>query len=228
VKDSNDSGPVQLRMGRSEVKTLVWWQLSLIGVGCTIGTGYFLGSAIGIRLTGPSIVFSFLLAAVSTYIVFHLLAKMTAADPQKGSFCFYASQAFGRWAGFSCGWNYWVSNILIMRSQLTALSILSQFWFPRIPLWVFAGGYAVLAIIVVLAGTKKFDHVENFLAVIKVAAIVMFIILAIAGLIGLVDGKSYHLSIPDTYDGFFTGGLKGLWSSLIYAFYAFGGIEVIG
>jgi L-asparagine transporter-like permease len=40
---------------------LKWWQLSLIGVGCTIGTGYFLGSSIGIGITGPSIVFSFIL-----------------------------------------------------------------------------------------------------------------------------------------------------------------------
>lgn len=115
-----------------------------------------------------------------------------------------------------------------MGSQLTALSILSQFWWPHVPLWIFAAFYAVLAIIVVLAGTKKFDQVENLLAVIKVAAIVMFIILAIAGLIGFVDGKSYDLDIPRTYNGYFTGGLKGFWSSLIYAFYAFGGIEVIG
>lgn len=228
MKKSNCNGPVQPKMDKSEAKNMAWWQLSLVGVGCTIGTGYFLGSTIGIQLTGPSIVFSFLLAAIGTYIVFQLLAKMTAADPQKGSFCYYASQSYGRWAGFSCGWNYWVSNILIMGSQLTALSILSQFWFKHIPLWVFAAFYAVLAIIVVLAGTKKFDQVENLLAVIKVAAIVMFIVLAIAGLIGLVDGKNYDLSIPNTFDGYFTGGLKGFWSSLIYAFYAFGGIEVIG
>lgn len=228
MKNSNCNGPVQPKVDQSEVKKMAWWQLSLIGVGCTIGTGYFLGSTIGIQLTGPSIVFSFLLAAIGTYIVFQLLAKMTAADPQRGSFCYYASHAFGRWAGFSCGWNYWVSSILIMGSQLTALSILSQFWFSHIPLWVFAAGYAILAIIVVLAGTERFDQIENLLAVIKVAAIVMFIILAIAGLIGLVDGKSYELSIPNTFDGYFAGGLKGFWSSLIYAFYAFGGIEVIG
>ena len=65
---------------------LKWWQLSLIGVGCTIGTGFFLGSAIGIKITGPSIVFSFILAAFGTYVVYNLLAKMTAQDPQEGSF----------------------------------------------------------------------------------------------------------------------------------------------
>ncbi|MBT2669217.1 hypothetical protein J7E95_00245 [Streptomyces sp. ISL-14] len=41
----------------SEDENLKWWQLSLIGVGCTIGTGFFLGSAIVIKITGPSILY---------------------------------------------------------------------------------------------------------------------------------------------------------------------------
>ncbi len=208
---------------------LEWWQLSLIGVGCTIGTGYFLGSSIGIMATGPSIIFSFILAALGTYIVFNLLAKMTAADPQEGSFCYYANKAYGKWAGFSCGWNYWSSNILIMGSQLTALSILSQFWFPKVPLWIFAAGFAILAILVVLLGTKGFDRVENILAVIKTAAIVMFIILAACGVFGWIDFKGHiHSDWPTSAGEFFPHGWKGFWTSLIYAFYAFGGIEVIG
>lgn len=212
----------------SKEGALKWWQLSLIGVGCTIGTGYFLGSSIGITIAGPSIVISFLLAAVGTYIVFNVLAKMTAEDPQTGSFCYYANKAFGPWAGFSCGWNYWCSNILIMGSQLTALSILSKFWFHQVPLWVFAAGYAVIAIVVVLFGTKGFDKVENILAIIKTAAIVMFIILAAVALLGWIGGGSKHFLLPSSMGEIFPEGYIGFWSSLIYAFYAFGGIEVIG
>jgi L-asparagine transporter-like permease len=212
----------------SDQGNLKWWQLSLIGVGCTIGTGYFLGSTIGIKITGPSIVFSFILAAIGTYIVYNLLAKMTAEDPQDGSFCYYANKAFGRWAGFSCGWNYWSSNILIMGSQLTALSILSRFWFPHVPLWLFAAGYAVLSILVVITGTNGFDKVENLLAIIKTAAIFMFIILALVALFGLIPGKPDHPGIPSTTKELFPEGFRGFWASLIYAFYAYGGIEVIG
>ncbi|MBB6444565.1 amino acid permease [Bacillus benzoevorans] len=207
---------------------LAWWQLSLIGVGCTIGTGFFLGSAIGIKITGPSIVLSFVLAAIGTYIVYNLLAQMTAEDPQDGSFCYYASKAYGRWAGFSCGWNYWSSNILIMGSQLTALSILSKFWFPNIPLWLFASGYAIMSIIVVITGSKGFDKVENLLAIIKTAAIVMFIIIAFAAVFGWLHGDIQHAGIPDGANSWFAEKWKGFWSSLIYAFYAYGGIEVIG
>jgi L-asparagine transporter-like permease len=207
---------------------LKWWQLSLIGVGCTIGTGYFLGSSIGIKITGPSIVFSFILAAIGTYIVFNVLAQMTAEDPQKGSFCYYARKSYGRWAGFSCGWNYWCSNILIMGSQLTALSILSRFWFPTVPLWVFAAGYALISIIVVLTGTKGFDKIENILAIVKFSAIIMFIILAIAALFGWISGNAEQPDLPTKGNELFAEGFKGFWASLIYAFYAYGGIEVIG
>ncbi|WP_059103703.1 amino acid permease [Shouchella shacheensis] len=207
---------------------LKWWQLSLLGVGCTIGTGYFLGSAIGIKITGPSIVFSFLLAALGTYIVFNVLAKMTADDPQEGSFCYYARKAFGKRVGFGCGWNFWASNILIMGSQLTALSILSRFWFEDVPLWIFATIYAALSIVVVLLGSKGFDKVENILAVVKTSAIVMFIILGLSAVFGWIDGSGASPALPRSANDIFPEGFVGFWSSLIYGFYAFGGIEVIG
>lgn len=212
----------------SEEATLKWWQLSLIGIGCTIGTGFFLGSAIGIKITGPSIVISFILAALGTYIVYNSLAKMTAADPQEGSFCYYAQKAYGRWAGFSSGWNYWSSNILIMGSQLTALSILTRFWFPHVPLWIFASGYAILSIIVVISGNKGFDKAEDLFAVIKTAAIILFIIIASVGFFGWLNVDVKHPGFPVSKSELFPEGLKGLWASLIYAFYAYGGIEVIG
>ncbi|MEK3886089.1 amino acid permease [Bacillus sp. FSL K6-3431] len=209
-------------------KKLAWWQLSLIGVGCIIGTGYFLGSGIGIMMTGPSILISFTLAGIGTYIVFEALAKMSTQDPQKGSFRSYAKKAYGPWAGFSSGWVYWFSEMLITGSQLTALSILSRFWFPAVPLWMFASGYAILGVIVVVIGTKGFERIQNVFAVIKVAAIMMFIVLAIAVLFGLFGGSSSDLQIPKNINEFMPKGMTGLWSSLIFGFYAFGGIEIMG
>ena len=221
---SNSSNAKQ----EAKMGELSWWQLSLIGIGCTIGIGFFLGSSLGIKHTGPSIIISFIVAAAGTYIVYNLLAKMTSEDPQEGSFCYYADKAYGKWAGFSSGWNYWCANVLIMGSQLTALGLLTQFWFPNIPLWIFASGYAVLAIIVVMLGTKGFDRVENLLAIIKLAAIVMFIVIALAIYFGWIKGDAPRPQLPNAYSEWFPNGLKGLWSSLIYAFYSYGGIEVIG
>ncbi|MFC7371743.1 amino acid permease [Fictibacillus iocasae] len=207
---------------------LKWWQLSLIGVGCIIGTGYFLGSGIAIKTTGPSVLLSYLLAAVCTYIVYSALAKMSSADPQKGSFCAYSEKAYGRWAGFSCGWVYWTSETLIVGSQLTALSIFSQFWFPHVPLWIFAAGYALCGLAVIVIGTKGFERVENILAIIKVAAIFMFIIIAILAFSGVLHGDGFKPKIPSSVPDFFVNGFSGWWSSLLFAFYAFGGIEIMG
>ncbi|UAL47882.1 amino acid permease [Sutcliffiella horikoshii] len=208
---------------------LAWWQLSLIGIGCTIGIGFFLGSSLGIKLAGASIILSFLIGAAGTYIVYSRLAKMTIDDPQEGSFCYYAGKAFGKWAGFSCGWNYWCSNILIMGSQLTALGLLSQFWFPDVPLWIFSAGYAVLSFFVVMLGTKGFDKMEDLFAIIKVAAIVMFIVIALGIYFGWIKGDGGSPgNLPNTIKEWMPMGVKGVWSSLIYAFYAYGGIEVIG
>lgn len=212
----------------TDEKNLAWWQLSLYGVGCIIGTGFFLGSSIAIDMTGPSVILAFFLAACGTYIVFEALAKMSAKDPQKGSFRSYAKNAYGRWAGFSSGWVYWCSEMLIIGSQLTAISLLSKFWFPDVPLWIFALGFAVCGLLVLFIGTSGFEKLESVFAVTKVAAIFMFIVLAILALTGTIDGSSKEGGPPQSIGGFFPNGGLGFWSALLFAFYAHGGIEGMG
>ncbi|WP_368505065.1 amino acid permease [Alkalihalophilus sp. As8PL] len=207
---------------------MAWWQLSIIGIGCTIGIGFFLGAALGIKHAGASVIYSFLIGAVGTYIVYSRLAKMTIRDPQEGSFCYYANKAFGKWAGFSCGWTYWWANVLIMGSQLTALGLLSQFWFPEVPLWIFSAGYAILSFIIVMFGTKGFDKMEDLFATIKAAAILMFIIIALGIYFGWINSNGGSPNFPNSMKEWLPNGLKGVWASLIYAYYAYGGIEVIG
>ncbi|WP_222599475.1 amino acid permease [Aquibacillus kalidii] len=214
--------------GGASTKNLSWWQLSLVGIGAIIGTGFFLGSSIAIKTGGPSAIFAFLLAALGTYVVFDSLARMTANHPVKGSFRSYAKQAFGKWAGFSNGWVYWSSELLIMGSQLTALGIFTKFWFPNTPLWIFASVYGVLGILIILTGISGFEKMENIFAVIKVAAIFMFIIIAGVAIFGFLDGEKPNNSITYSYEGLFPHGIMGFWTAMIYAFYAFGGIEVMG
>ncbi|MFT4412471.1 amino acid permease [Fredinandcohnia humi] len=209
---------------KSEQKNMKWWQLSLFGVGCTIGTGFFLGSSIAIRTTGPSVLFVFILAAIGTYFVFDALSKMTAKKPEKGAFRTYAKQAYGRWAGFSIGWIYWSSEVLIMGSQLTALSIFTKFWFPDVPLWIFAAIYAVLGLGVLLIGSNGLSRLENIFALIKIAAILMFIVIALLAVFGVIDGTRD----PQMPTDYVPKGILGLWSAFIFAYYAFGGIEVMG
>lgn len=212
----------------SKIKgNLKWWQLSLLGVACTIGTGYFLGSALAIQAGGPSVIFTFLFAALGTYCVFNALAGMTAISPEQGSFRSYAKQAYGRWAGFASGWGYFCSELLIMGSQLTALSLFTRFWLPGIPMWVFAAGYALLGLTVIIIGNKLFDPLESAAAIIKLAAILMFIGLCAAGLFGWLSG-GIKPNAPLSIKELFPTGLKGTWAALLFSFYAYGGVEVMG
>lgn len=215
------------KSGGDEKNNMKWWQLSLFGVGCTIGTGFFLGSGLAIKMTGPSILIAFTIAALGTYFVYDALSKMTSKEPLKGGFRSYAKKAYGRWAGFSSGWVYWSSEVLIMGSQLTALSIFSRFWFPNIPLWIFTAIYAVLGLTVILIGVKVLNKIENILAILKISAILMFIVIALLALFGVIEGDR-PIQFPTSQKEILPHGVKGLWSAVIFAFYAFGGIEILG
>lgn len=205
-----------------------WWQLALFGLGTTTGTGFLLGSSLAIEKAGFSVILNFFLAAVGTFFVFQALAKMIAEHSEKGSFRTYSKQAFGHWAGFSHGWVYWSSEMLILGSQLTAIGLFTRFWFPDLPLWMLTSGYAALGVGVVLLGTAWFEKTVNVLAIVKVAAIVMFIILACLVIPGFLGAENAHMHSPRNVQAVFKGGAMGLWTSLIYVFFCFSGIEVMG
>ncbi|KPL59554.1 amino acid permease [Rossellomorea vietnamensis] len=207
---------------------LSWWQLSFIGVGCIIGTGYFLGSAIPIQRAGSSVLIAYLLAGIGTWMVFQALAKLTAHHPEKGSFRTYAKQAYGSWAGFSNGWVYWSAEMLIMGSQLTALALFAQFWYPHIPLWIFTAGFALLGLVIILMGVRKVEQMENMFGVMKAAAIIMFILIAGAAMFGWLGGESSGRVLQSPIKDVLPHDGKGLWLALLFAFYGFGGIEVMG
>lgn len=206
-------------------KKLKWWQLSLLGVAFTIGTGFFLGSHLAIEIGGPAILAAYLLAAVSAYLVFDQLARMTAKEPLEGSFRSYAKKAFGRWAGFSSGWVYWSSETLIVGSQLSAIALFSRFWFPQVPMWCFAIGFGALGLLIIVLGTKGFERMENLFAVMKASAIVLFIILAALALLGVFKTAAHGPKVPRDW---LPAGWTGLWAGFIFAFYAYGGLEVMG
>jgi aromatic amino acid permease len=203
---------------------LPWWQLTLFGVGCTIGTGFFLGSSIAIKKSGLSVLFIYILAAVATLFVYEALAQMTMKSPQKGSFRTYAKDAYGRWAGFGMGWIYWCSEILILGSTLTALGLFSRLWFPNVPLWIFTAVYAVLGLLIVILGSKGINKAENLFALVKIAAMFMFIVISIYALTKGI-GK---WEVVQHSSAWFDKGPLGMWKGLLYALYAFGGIEVMG
>lgn len=182
-----------------------------------------------IAKSGPAVLIPFILAAIGTYIVYDALVHMSVANPDKGSFRTYAKQAFGNWAGFSNGWVYLISELLIMGSQLMALGIFTRFWFPSIPLWITAAGFGALGLLIILTGMKGFEKFQNVFGAMKAAAVVMFIVVAAILMIKGMNSEPKQVDgIIANFQGFFSEGVKGVWLGLLYAFFAFGGIEVMG
>ncbi|GGH84737.1 L-asparagine transporter-like permease [Pullulanibacillus pueri] len=205
-----------------------WWQLSLIGIGSIMGAGFFLGTGLSIKTAGPSILIGYLIAGLTTFFVFNALGEMSVNDPEPGSFRAYASKAYGRSMGFTSGWMYWLSGLLIMSSEIVALSTFMQFWFPHVPLWIFSILFAILGFGINFLGVSNFGKIESLFAVVKIATLVIFILFGALVLFGVIHDKDVITSHHTVLGNMFPNGMKGLWSALIFIFFTFGGIVVVG
>ncbi|HJV31240.1 MAG TPA: amino acid permease [Bacillales bacterium] len=207
---------------------LAWWQLSLIGIGSIIGAGFFLGTSLSIKTAGPAILLDYIIAGLTAFFVFSALAEMTVRDPATGSFRTYAKKAFGNSMGFVSGWMYWLAGVLIMSSEVVALATFTQFWFPHIPLWIFTIIYVVIAFGINLLGVKNFGKIESLFAIIKLSTLIIFIIFGILLLTHVISPHAVSLNKNSVFGTFAPNGIKGMWAALIFVFFSFGGIEVIG
>lgn len=210
-------------------KQMRWWDLALIGTGAVIGAGFFLGTALSIQSAGLSILLIYLLGGIIAFLVISALADMSINDPQEGSFRVYTRKAFGRPMGFVSGWIYWLAGILIMSSEVTALSIFTRFWFPSLKLWVFASIYALLGLAINLLGVKDFGKIESLFGIVKISSLMIFIFFGILYILGLVSPADISATKAlFTFEKWFAHGIIGTWSAMIFVLFSYGGIEVMG
>jgi L-asparagine transporter-like permease len=207
---------------------LSWWQLSLMGIGSIIGAGFFLGTSLSIRTAGPAILINYLIGGTAAFFVFTALAEMTVRDPQPGSFRTYAKKAFGNSMGFVSGWMYWLAGVLIMSSEVVALATFTRFWFPHIALWIFTIIYSVIAFGINLLGVKNFGKIESLFAIIKFSTLIVFVVFGLLLITHVISPHAVSLSEKNVFNTFFPTGIKGMWAALIFVFFSFGGIEMIG
>jgi GABA permease len=106
-----------------------------------------------------------------------MLGEMAVLNPDSGSFSTYADRAIGRWAGFSIGWLYWCTLAMLMGWEAYVAGKILNSWFPFIPIWA----YMVLVIgglvAVNLQNVKNYGEFEFWFALIKVIAIVVFLVI---------------------------------------------------
>src|SRR3954447_16282374 len=182
-------------------KSLKSRHMTMISLGGVIGAGLFVGSSAVIHTTGPAAVLSYLLAGVLIVLVMRMLGEMAVANPQVGSFAEYARRSLGPWAGFTTGWLYWYFWSIVLAIEAVAGAEILQRWID-LPLWLMALALMALLTGVNLASVKSFGEFEFWFAGIKVAAIVVFIAVALGYLLGIGGGDSPGLSNLTGHGGF--------------------------
>ncbi|HEY8393510.1 MAG TPA: amino acid permease [Thermaerobacter sp.] len=203
-------------------------QLVLLAFGTVIGGSFFFGSAIAIRAAGPAILLGFVLGAALVYIVLAALAELTTADPHPGSFRHYAERAYGPLAGFVVGWVYWAGLTLAMSSEATAAAVFLRSWVPALPAPVLATVVVLAVTVLNLLGARQLARLEGMLVAIKVLAVLGFIAVGAALILGLIPGRPAVGWGALAGEPFFPAGLRGLAGSMLIVIFTYAGFEVIG
>ena len=207
--------------------TLTPGQLAMIGLGSTIGTGLFLGSAISVKLAGPAVILSFVGAACIAVTMMWALAEMAAAHPAAGSFGLYAEMYLHPWAGFAVRLTYWFCMMVVVGSEVVASSIYCKLWFPETSSWIWIGLFSLVILYVNSTNVGSLGTFEYWLSMIKVVTIVAFLILGTALLSG-VGFPKVGLTNYTAHGGFLPNGWKGVGLGVIMGLFSFFGIEVVG
>ncbi|MDA2912442.1 amino acid permease [Acidobacteriia bacterium AH_259_A11_L15] len=202
-------------------------QLSMIALGGAIGTGLFLGSGIAIPLAGPGVVLSYLVAAFIALVIAWALAEMAVAHPVAGSFGVYAEIYLHPWAGFTMRYSYWFAQVIAIGSEVVAAAIYCNFWFPHVPGWVWVIAFSVGLVAANAWSVASFGTFEYWFALIKVVAIVLFLVVGVSLLFGVGPLERVGFENYTAHGGFLPHGWGGVVLALSMAVFSYLGVEVV-
>ncbi|QXH53826.1 GABA permease [Pseudomonas fakonensis] len=200
--------------------------LSIAGV---IGAGLFVFSGHAIAKAGPAALLAYIFTGALVVLVMRMLGEMAVASPDTGSFSTYADRAIGPWAGFSIGWLYWWFWVLAIPLEAIAAANIINAWVPGVPTWAIAS-----ALILLLTGSNffsvaRYGEFEFWFGLIKIIAIIAFIALCAAALLGLlpereVSGLGQLMAL---HGGFAPNGVGAIIGAMLTTMFSFIGAEVV-
>ncbi|WP_057913099.1 amino acid permease [Peribacillus muralis] len=202
-------------------------QLSMIAMGCAIGTGLFLGSGLAIQAAGPSVLLSYALGAFIVLLLMGCLAEMTVAHPTSGSFGAIAETYMNPMSGYLVRYSYWISNVLAVGVEVSAVSVYMKFWFPAVPGIVWILLFAGVLIYVNATSVNTFATFEYWFSFLKISAIVGFILLGAYVLLGTSEQPNIGPENFVNEGGFFPFGWWGMWVAVFISLFSFLGTEMI-
>ncbi|MDN5640262.1 MAG: amino acid permease [Actinomycetia bacterium] len=210
-------------------------QIHMIAIGSSIGTGLFLGAGGGLADAGPTLFILYAVAGFFGYLILRQLGELVVHRPSSGSFVSYTREFYGEKAAYFVGWMYWLSWASTTVVDATAMAIYVK-WFGQystfideLPQWVLAGAVLIIVMITNLISVKVFGEMEFWFALIKVSALVIFLVVGVCFVIfGTPTGAptGFHLISE-------SGGMlpHGILAALVVSqgvVFAYSGIELVG
>jgi L-asparagine permease len=191
-----------------------------------------MGAGSRLHDAGPGLFIVYAVCGVFVFVMLRALGELVLHRPSSGSFVSYAREFLGEKAAFVAGWLYFFNWAMTAIVDVTAIALYMQFWsaFDGIPQWVIALVALVLVLSMNMISVKAFGEMEFWAALIKVLALLIFLVVGLVFLLGRfdLDGQTTGFSVISD-----SGGLipEGAWQLVIVTsgvIFAYAGVELVG
>ncbi|MEC5344233.1 L-asparagine permease [Brenneria populi] len=206
--------------------------VQMIAIGGAIGTGLFLGAGARLQIAGPALALVYLICGIFSFLILRAMGELIVHRPTSGSFVSYAREFLGEKASYVAGWMYFLNWAMTGIVDITAVALYMHYWgaFADVPQWAFALGALSLVTLMNLIGVKWFAEMEFWFALIKVAAISLFLIVGTIylGTGAPLDGNPTGFHLITDNGGLFPHGLLPALVLIQGVIFAFAGVEMLG
>jgi len=181
---------------------------------------------------GPALFLVYGLCGVFVFLILRALGELVLHRPSSGSFVSYAREFLGEKAAYVAGWMYFLNWAMTSIVDSTAIATYFHFWklFDVVPQWLLA----LIALAVVLSmnliSVTLFGELEFWAALIKVVALLAFLVAGTIFLAGRysVDGHSTGFSVLSENGGLFPVGILPLVVVTAGVVFAYAAVELVG
>lgn len=202
--------------------------LQMIAVGGAIGAGLFVSTGSALRTGGPgALLLCYLIVGGMLLLTVQALGELAVLYPVNGAFFTYCVRFISPAWGFAVGWDYAIGWLIILPFELTAASITIQYWRDDLNVGIWIAVFLIVLSCIQLFGVRGYGEVEFVLGMIKIIAVIGFIILGIIIDCGGAPQGGYIGTKYWRDPGAFTD-FKGFCSVFVTAAFAFGGTEMAG